>query len=299
MSFLGLETPTWLLILFVIVLLYVYGTWNFSYWKNRGISGPKPLPFVGNSLDIFLKTTPIHQVILEYIIEYGPIVGYFEGRKRQIIIGDLDKLRQIFTKDFNHFQDHRKFSDLDCKPFDKGLSQLKGREWKRVRNTVTPTFSSGKLKMMVPLINNACKTLPGRIDDLIKAKDDINVTDMYGCLMMDVVASTNFGLHLDSVKNPENPFIKNIKTILNGGRLWLFVLVMMLPVVGKIMRLLGVGLFNSESINFFTDVTDQVVKGRKSDPNDERVDFIRLMIDAHDMEIEKEEDGLKIYFDDE
>ncbi|XP_033116012.1 cytochrome P450 3A24-like [Anneissia japonica] len=298
MSFLGLEAPTWLLILFVIILLYVYGMWGFSYWKDRGISGPKPLPFVGNGLDVFFKTG-MHQSQLKYILEHGPIVGYFEGRKPQIIIGDLDTLRQILIKDFNYFQDHRRVSDLDFKPLDKGLTQLEGHEWKRIRNTVTPTFSSGKLKIMVPLINNACKTLLGRINDLIKSKDDINVKDMYGCLMMDVVASTNFGLQLDSVKNPENPFLKNIKSILSGGRLWLFAVALMLPVVGKIFRLLGVGLFNPKSVDFFTDVTDQVVKERKSDPNNERVDFIRLMIDAHDMEIAKEEDGLKIHFDDE
>lgn len=28
-------------------LLYKYLTWNFDYWKKKGILGPKPIPLVG------------------------------------------------------------------------------------------------------------------------------------------------------------------------------------------------------------------------------------------------------------
>ena len=69
----------------------------------------------------------------------------------------------------------------------------------------------------------------------------------------DVVVSTNFGLQLDSVKNPENPFIKNIKTMLNGGRMWLFAVALMLPGFAKLTNLMGFGLFSKESIKFFME----------------------------------------------
>lgn len=31
----------------ILMILYYYLTWHFDYWKNRGIIGPKPIPFVG------------------------------------------------------------------------------------------------------------------------------------------------------------------------------------------------------------------------------------------------------------
>lgn len=38
-----------------LVLVYVYLIWNFNYWKNRGIPGPKPIPLVGAFPDAFMQ----------------------------------------------------------------------------------------------------------------------------------------------------------------------------------------------------------------------------------------------------
>lgn len=32
-----------------------YGTWNFGYWKSRGVSGPPPTPFFGNTRSMVYK----------------------------------------------------------------------------------------------------------------------------------------------------------------------------------------------------------------------------------------------------
>lgn len=34
-------------IFFFVLSLYLYLTWNFEYWKRRGVAGPRPRPFVG------------------------------------------------------------------------------------------------------------------------------------------------------------------------------------------------------------------------------------------------------------
>lgn len=35
------------LIISVLLLLYAYIVWNFRYWKDRGVPGPKPKPYCG------------------------------------------------------------------------------------------------------------------------------------------------------------------------------------------------------------------------------------------------------------
>lgn len=35
-------------ILFLTIFLYIYLTWNFNYWKKRGVCSPKPKLFHGN-----------------------------------------------------------------------------------------------------------------------------------------------------------------------------------------------------------------------------------------------------------
>lgn len=31
----------------LLLTLYIYFTWNFNYWKKRGVAGPKPWPYLG------------------------------------------------------------------------------------------------------------------------------------------------------------------------------------------------------------------------------------------------------------
>lgn len=31
----------------ILISIYIYLTWNFNYWKRRGVAGPKPQPYVG------------------------------------------------------------------------------------------------------------------------------------------------------------------------------------------------------------------------------------------------------------
>lgn len=45
------------LILCLVLLAYVYLTWDFKYWKKRGIVGPAPKLFVGTFPKSFGGTT--------------------------------------------------------------------------------------------------------------------------------------------------------------------------------------------------------------------------------------------------
>lgn len=42
------ETMFWLILLSLSAsTLYLYLTWHYNYWRNRGIVGPKPRPIIG------------------------------------------------------------------------------------------------------------------------------------------------------------------------------------------------------------------------------------------------------------
>jgi len=50
-----------------------YNTINHNYWKSRGIPGPKPLPILGNLLELFYK--PLSVIEEERFRKYGRIHG--------------------------------------------------------------------------------------------------------------------------------------------------------------------------------------------------------------------------------
>lgn len=57
----------------LLLLIYVFLTWNFNYWKERGIKSPKPKPFVGNFPSVFTQKQHLAMDVKE-IYEY---VGFF------------------------------------------------------------------------------------------------------------------------------------------------------------------------------------------------------------------------------
>ena len=62
------------------------------------------------------------------------------------------------VKDFDHFMDRRPL-ELDTssskanKIFSEVLTSLTGDKWKTMRSTLSPVFTSGKLKHMSAIIN--------------------------------------------------------------------------------------------------------------------------------------------------
>ena len=55
------------------------------------------------------------------------------------------------------------------------LTVLNGDHWKRVRNTLTPTFSAHKMKMMVPLMNESVDVMLKRLAEVADSGESFNV----------------------------------------------------------------------------------------------------------------------------
>ena len=56
------------------------------------------------------------------------------------------------------------------------LTTLEGQRWRNVRNILTPTFTSGKLRQMITIIHDAADTLLGKME---KAADEKKAFDVY------------------------------------------------------------------------------------------------------------------------
>ena len=59
------------------------------------------------------------------------------------------------------------------KPLSSMLTMLTGERWKHVRSTLTPTFTSGKLKQMMFIMNEASDILLSKMEKA--AADNIAV----------------------------------------------------------------------------------------------------------------------------
>ncbi|KAF7474845.1 Hypothetical predicted protein [Marmota monax] len=93
----------------------------------------------------------------------------------------------------------------------KALFAARDEEWKRLRVLLSPVFSSGKLKEMFPIINQYGDALVKYLSQEVKKGKPVTVKEMLGSYNMDVIVSTSFGVNVNSLNNPQDPFVKKAK----------------------------------------------------------------------------------------
>ncbi|XP_054166760.1 cytochrome P450 3A14-like [Oppia nitens] len=262
----------------LLPLLYWYLLKPYNYWSKRGIRGPKPVPIVGNDLQTFISPMPL--VELEWFKKYGKIYGVYRRDKPVLTIAKPELIKTILVKDFHLFPD-RKTRRINHEVLSKNLFFSEGEDWKRYRSITSPTFTSGKMKKMYPMIRECLKEYLKTLDDLAINKSDINLKDMNGNFTMDVIATCAFATKTNAHKEPNNAFVINARKIFDFS----FVRVLGLLVLPKqILELIDLKSASDESSNqFFIQLTKHVVKQRKDEPNSHQKynDFIQLLVDAH------------------
>lgn len=60
-------------------------------------------------------------------------------------------------------------------PLDRSLDIAEGEIWHRIRTVLTPSFSSHKLKSMIPLMNTTCDSLLEIIGKSAESGESIDV----------------------------------------------------------------------------------------------------------------------------
>ncbi|XP_077892855.1 cytochrome P450 3A9-like [Ictidomys tridecemlineatus] len=87
-------------------------------------------------------------------------------------------------------------------------------QWKRIRTLLSPTFTSGKFKEIFPIINKSGDVLVNNMRLESEKGKFINLKDIFGAYSMDVITATSFGVNIDSLNNPQDPFVEKVKKLL-------------------------------------------------------------------------------------
>ncbi|XP_009888357.1 PREDICTED: cytochrome P450 3A24-like [Charadrius vociferus] len=268
---------TWLLLIAFLSLLVLYGIWPFQTFKKLGIPGPQPLPFFGTFLEYRHGVLNFDQMCFE---KYGKIWGIFDGRQPVLAVLDPTLIKHILVKEcYTVFTNRRNFGLNGI--LESALNVAEDEKWKRIRNVLSPTFTSGKLKEMFPVITDYGEKLVKNIEKKVANDEFINTKDIFGAYSMDVVTSTSFSVNVDSMGNPSDPFVTNIKKFLKFNFLNpVFVFLVLFPFVVPVLEKMNVTLLPSKVMDFFNGVFIKMKKEREKGSGRNRVDFLQLMVDS-------------------
>ncbi|CAG2168522.1 unnamed protein product [Oppiella nova] len=264
--------------LIVAVIAYYYISWRnaVSYWKDRHICGPKPIPIFGNILGLYLNPGPLNE--LQWYKKYGKIYGLYMSSKPTLTVADPQLIQQILVKDFNIFRNRPVIPGTDM----LAMTTARDEDWKRIRAIANPTFTSGKIRKMYGIINHCGQDFIGSLDkDVSNGVNEVELKRLMGAYTMDVIASCAFAAKTNTYADPNNPFTTNGANITNGpGSIYKRLLRRTLPtliVSSNIYRkLLGP---RGSNAAFFVDFTRSLIKKRR-DNNEKHNDFLQLLMDA-------------------
>jgi len=202
----------WQILLAIIITLftifYLQVKKKFSYFKSHGVpEDPGFFPLGSNSSWKFLTgraalTTITDESYLKFPNE--KIVGWYGAFGQPIlIVRDLAIAKSILIKDFDHFVDRRpiELSKKANHHFINMLTLLNGDKWKKMRGILSPVFSSGKLKSMMPHLHGVgdefVKHLVGYADNekMFEAKE---IMTFY---TLDVIARAGIGIKVNLCVN--------------------------------------------------------------------------------------------------
>uniref|UniRef100_A0A8D2F2I5 Cytochrome P450 3A n=1 Tax=Theropithecus gelada TaxID=9565 RepID=A0A8D2F2I5_THEGE len=201
---------TWVLVATSLVLLYIYGTHSHKLFKKLGIPGPTPLPFLGTIL-FYLRG--LWKFDRECNEKYGEMWGLYEGQQPMLVIMDPDMIKTVLVKEcYSVFTNRMPLGPMGF--MKSALSFAEDEEWKRIRTLLSPAFTSVKFKEMVPIISQCGDMLVRSLRREAENSKPTNLKDFFGAYTMDVITGTLFGVNLDSLNNPQDPFLKNMKKLL-------------------------------------------------------------------------------------
>lgn len=220
----------------LIALLYFCLSRNKTYFVKRGIICDPPSLLFGNLDGVGTKihmSQNLKLIYEKYKIEHK-LCGFFLLHIPQLVVLDLELVKNILIKDFRYFADRGIYNDEKNDPLSANLFSIDGGEcqknlfleiipellffvylkitdekWKRLRKSITHAFTSSRIRQMYNLAQEHSKELINCVDRTLESVDMIDLRHLSKMFIADVIGSVGFGIECNTLRG-ENKEITEI-----------------------------------------------------------------------------------------
>ncbi|KAG0429800.1 hypothetical protein HPB47_023286, partial [Ixodes persulcatus] len=213
----------------------------------------------------------------------------FEDGRPTLYVVEPELLKCVFVKDFSSLIDRRIMS-FKNRLMRTTIIFAPLEKWRRLRSTVTPAFTTGKLRKMNDMIQKCAKLTAEHMKDTAESKSDQNIKKIYSLYALKVISSCAFGVDVEAQKEEtqrianfsENPFFTRVT----------FPIALQLLFQNFIGEL-HVKRFNEKAFEFFKEVSLGIIDARKKSPF-KYEDLLQNILDAQDIHVgEKIDNNVK------
>lgn len=205
------------------------------------------------------------------------VLGIYMSYQPAIVVVDPVLLQNVMIRDFSKFHDRPVPFDIEDDPLNAHLFHLSGQKWRDLRVKLSPTFTSGKLKGMFPVIRDCGKVLEDYLLKNVKQGVDVfDFRDLLSRFNTSIISSTAFGIDNDCINEPDHIFRKmGAKTMATNWRTGMRnTLLLFAP---KLIKLFKFKIIEPDLSEFIFSIVKQTVEYREQ-KNFSRNDFMQLLI---------------------
>uniref|UniRef100_T1GVF9 Cytochrome P450 n=1 Tax=Megaselia scalaris TaxID=36166 RepID=T1GVF9_MEGSC len=208
----------------------------------------------------------------------SPIAGFYFFLKPAAMIMDLDLVKNVLIKDFSNFAERNGFSNEEDDPLTAHLLNLDEERWRSLRNKISSTFSSGKMKFMFPTVVEVSKRFSEKFGESAKLENStIEIKELLARFTTDVIGNCAFGIECNSLKDPNAEFRTKGRQLLTEPR-HNPVIRGMIIAFPSIAKKLHVRIVPDHIHNFFMGVVRDTVEYREKN-HIVKNDFLNLLIE--------------------
>ncbi|KAI4471433.1 cytochrome p450 [Holotrichia oblita] len=264
-----------------VSVVYLYFKWLYSYWRKRNVSYITPRFLLGN-LEYpwavkrgFVGT--LADAYKEFKSQGKKFGGLFVLYKPTFMPVDPAMIKRMITIDFQYFMNHGNFIDEKIDPLSANLLNLEDEKWKTLRTKLTPTFTSGKIKVMYDEMKSCGTQMVEHITTLSSEHKPLDIKEIISCYSVDIIGSCAFGIDCNSFKNPDAEFRKygRMVTEMDFWTALRMFAIFFLPEVKKLFRIRS---FRPDVEKFFTNAFKDVLNHRLA-TNSKRNDFVQILLE--------------------
>lgn len=162
------------------------------------------------------------------------------------------------------------------------LFSLSGQKWKELRGKLSPTFTSGKMKMMFDSVSTVCDRMIEFIKPDAQKNGSVEMKEILSSFTTEVISSVAFGLETKCLGNRGNQFRKVADSVFNPPK-WMTIKFLFMNAFQDLAKFLRLSLNTQETTDFFMGVIKNSIQHREEN-NIHRNDFLQLLIQLKNSE---------------